>query len=205
MLIRQIVSRLRNDIKEHTGDTVLTNRHLWNIFYTKAQLLLERDKKNIYNIDVFETASIDTEEVNELEDTCVPICKLSCRAKLPDSVEFKTGLTYRYIATADLSTNFHLVNPSSFIRKTGIQGNKQNYAYLENGYLYLSKCYPCISVSYIPKDLTSSDDKDTCSKLDQNTILPDYLIDGAMTAALQELQLFKSVGYDHSQNKSTTT
>ena len=136
MTIGDIISRLRNTIKEVTGDSVLTNRQLWNIAYTSFLLYNERDKRNIYNSDIFTVVNLEKEEVNFLEDSCVPLECQTCRYALPSGAEGKNGLIYRYIATPDMSETFQLTTPEQYQIKKKIRGNNQKFVFLV-GIVYL--------------------------------------------------------------------
>ena len=201
MTIGTVVSRLRNTIREYHPDSRVTARHLWNIAYTASLELLEREKKTLTNLDIFTTVSLDSEEVNAYMDTCVPLECLTCRYKLPKGyTEGKNGLRYRYISTADKSSNFHLVTPQAFQSRIGIKGNNNKYAYLDNGYLYTSECYPCIEVSIATENGITADG---CSVLDQESPIPDRLLNRVFSLSLNELFNMVRIPIPHIDNKNT--
>lgn len=200
MQIKDIVSRIRNSSKEVTGDSVLRNRHIYNAFYTNALLLLEKDKRNLTKQENFKTVSLETEEVNLLENSCVPLDCMGCRVKLPKITSNKNGLVYRYISSPDKSILYKLTTPLSFQRKTKIKNNLQKYAFVDGDYLYLSECLPCIEISYLPDAM---DDTGICKILEEDVPFPDYLIDMAIKNALTELGIFIQKSQDHTTNKST--
>jgi len=95
-----VVARMRNSVKQHYSDSVLSNRFLWSSFRTAAITIMEKDKRSLYNDTTsWETVSIDTEKVNLSENTCVPLdCKV-CRVELPDSLSTSSGFLYKYVGS----------------------------------------------------------------------------------------------------------
>ncbi len=207
MTIREVVSRLRNDLKEHTQDSVYYNRHLWNAFWTASRLLLQReaDGEGIKDMRSFKSVILDTEEVNKYEGTCVPLECAVCRVKLDKPLMSKKGMVYHFVGSIDMHTEFKVVSPQDFKVKAGIKGVRVNYAYLEGDYLYLSKCTPCIKVIAVFNDFSTTNTKGSCSILDSEIGIPDYLIEGSLSLAKQHLLPTLSKAYDHTQNKNTLT
>lgn len=202
MKIKEIVSRFRGTFKEFRGDTRTTSRYIWSIIWTAGLFLMEREK-NLHKLDIYKTVDLETEEVNLLETSCVPLNCMGCRVKIPSTVENKNGLIYKYIASPDLSTQFKLVSPTAYQRKKKLKNTYQNYAFLDNGYIYFDKCYPCIKVSYLPDSWEESiSSSDGCSKLEQNSPLPDYILYNLLRMSLEELSLHARVPFDTSQNKN---
>ena len=185
MKIKTVVSRLRNTLREYHPDTRVSNRYLWNVAYTASLDLLEREKRTLHNLDIYKTISMPSEEVDIYADTCVPLECIGCRYKLPEGYsEGKNGLRYKYIATPDKSTTFHLVPPQSFQSRINIKGNNKNYSYLEGGYLYTSKCYPCIQISLLTEDGLTTED---CNILDSTSPIPDRLLNRVFQMSFSEL------------------
>lgn len=204
MRVGEATSRLRNTLKEFKGDTRLTDRYLWNIIWSIGALLLNREK-NLNSLDIFKTVDLETEEVNLLESSCVPLDCIGCRVKIPSKVESKYGLIYKFIATPDLSTSFKLVNPTSFTTKSKLRGKIGNYAYMDNGYIYMDECFPCIKISYLPNDseeaLEDTEGNKNCSMLEKEISLPNYIMSVIFQMSLQELSMYVKLPFDTNQNK----
>lgn len=196
MNIRTIVSRLRNSVKEMGNDTYYTNRYLWNVFKTITYKLVNREKM-FNNLDVFETYNLEAEIVNLLDGTCVPLDCMVSRVKIPEGIETKNGLIYKYIASPDLSKFYRLVSPNLF----KIKFNKRfGVAFREGNYLYFNDNLPCYRAGFLPSDGTS--DGEGCSALDNSINLPDYLIDDGIKLALQEVYPSIQKPTDRVVNKS---
>lgn len=181
MTIGHIVYRIRNTLKENSRDSRYSNRHLWNTAFGIAKKLMLRDFQKITNSNVFTRFEFETETVNLLS-SCVPIDCEACRIKLPETIASKEGLVYKFIGTPDYSQSFTVVSPESFRRSRKLRGKKSNFAFIDSGYLYLSKCYPCIVGLILSDDLT-----DGCSKLKINAPIPDHLEDFVVKETIQEL------------------
>lgn len=201
MTKREVIHRLRHDIREHSADSVLTNRHLWAAFWNAAKLLMQRahDDSSLKDQSVFETFDIDTEEYNPFDGSCVPLDCIACRAKIPAPVTSKSGMIYSYIGSPDLHTQYAVVNPQEFAIKSKIKGTRQRYAFYENGYLHLSKCIPCLRVSMLP-DVSVGN---SCGVMDTVCPVPDYLIDAAIAISKENVAISKA--YDHVADKNETT
>ncbi len=198
---REAIFRLRQDLREATSDSPMTNRYLWSAFWDAAKLLLQRahDDGTLRDQNIFQPYHLDTEEINPFEDTCVPLDCISCRVKVPEPVMSKTGPIYSVLASADLYTRYAVVNPTEFEIKSKIKGTRQRYAYLEGSYLYLSKCVPCIKFSVVPSDGLS---ESRCGVLDSPALVPDYLFDAAVAIAKDNISKFLSKPVDHVANKN---
>ena len=189
--IRTIVSRLRQSIREVSSDSNLSNRYLWNVFFTKYLKILKQNK-NLMNLDIFTTIDLEPEYVEEGCTDCT-----TCRVKLDDAVIFKKGIVKKYITTPDFSGNFNLTSPKLFSLK---KDNGFLYSYYQGGYLYFNKCYPCIKISYLSMFGESND----CSTLNNKLNIPSFLIDDSVTAALQEIMVVNKLT-DVTDNKTETS
>ena len=205
MTRREIVSRLRNDLNAHSADSVLTNRHLWNAFWTTSRVLIQREADTNKLKDQyasFKSYDLNTEQVDIYEGTCVPISCIACRVELPKVLTSKTGLVYSFLGSPDFHTRYVIVSPFEFQVKTKIKGSATRYAFVEGGFLYLSKCLPCLKLLAIPEE----DDIEVggvCSIMDEPVGISDYLVEGALILAKESLSFALQVPYDHSANKNT--
>lgn len=158
-----------------------------------------QSKKEKYKLDLFQVENLDTEEVNLMEDSCVPIDCMGCRIKLTDPLESGDGLVYRYLTTPDGSTPFKIVSPRIFQLKLNNTKGKTKYAFYENGYIYLSKCYPCIKIAYLS---SSGKDGETCSILDNEINISDEILADVIALSYQEFNIYLQRPIDRVANKS---
>lgn len=205
MTIRETVSSLREEMKETSADSVLSNRHLWNAFWRSSRVLLQReaDANKLRDQNVYDVLMVDTEEVNMFEGTCVPLDCVVCRAKIPKPLMSKSGFIYNFIGSPDLSTSYSVVSPFEFPIKAKIKGTKEKYAYLEGEYIFFSKCVPCVKIVGLFEEFDDTDTKGLCSIMDRAVNIPDYLIEGAMRMAKENLGIFLQKQQDHVPNKDT--
>lgn len=207
---RTIVNRLRHDVNEHSSDSQIFNRYLWNAFWSASRLLVQReaDANKLVDQDVFTSFHIETEQVNMFENTCVPIDCIACRAKLPKPLMSKSGPITSFIGSPDMSVSYTIVTPMEFTIKSRIKGVRERYAYIDGDYIYLSKCIPCLkAVIATEQDVVPDKDgeKIACGILDTPINIPDFLIEGSLAIARENLRLALSKPYDHSANKNETT
>lgn len=203
MTRREIISRLRNSIKEVSADSQYSNRYLWNVFYTTSKKLLKEDaeKGRIYSQDSFwESICIEMEPVSSLlcNCMCIPYNCTVYRSKkqLPRFIESSSGFIYRFISTPDLSQEFTLVSPTLYKTKSKIKYNQDRYVFIFDNYLYSpDHTYPLLvitglfeeDVSQFKCDNTDSEISSCGSKLNTQVSLPDYLIDAGIKMSLTEI------------------
>jgi hypothetical protein len=206
MTIREAVSRMRHDLNSHYADSSLYNRHLYSAFWAASRLLIQREADQNRMSDqsrAFTSYNLDTEQVDMYEATCVPLSCISCRAKLPAGIlTSKTGPIYGLLGSPDLSTRYAIVTPMEFEVKSKIKGTSARYAYIENGYLYLSKCIPCLKLLAVPSDVPALSAGGTCSVLDSDVPVPDHLHHAAFALAKEAVITALGKPYDTAVNKT---
>ena len=196
---------MREETKETSADSVLSNRHLWNAFWRASRVLIQReaDEAALNDQNIFDVLMIDTEEVTKFEGTCVPLDCAVCRAKIPKPLMGKkTGFIYSFVGSPDMHTSFSVVSPYEFPIKAKVKGTSQKYAYLEGDYMYFSKCLPCVKIVGVFDEFTEQADGQ-CSIMDRAVNIPDYLIEGSIRVAKENLGVFLQKQQDHVANKDT--
>jgi len=220
MTRQEVISRLRNSIKEVNADTKYTNRYLWNVFWTNSQILLkqESDRARIYNqSEIFETICIKMDKVSPLLCDCLAL-PMDCviyrsRFKLPKIVEGAYGLIYRFISSADLSNKLVLVTPYQYDLKKS-KYNKEHYVFIHNGYLWAPNTkWSNLIISAIFNEEISNQFKCDCDEETTSSICgsllytgsptPEYLIQPAIQMSLQELGMSKGIPQDENPNVNT--
>lgn len=204
MTIGEIVGRIRATIKETTSDSYISNRHIWSSVRTAALMYIKRDRR-FYSSNVFTTETRNPEPVDIYEDTCVPLSCISCRVDLSDVIEDGSGIVYQYITTIDGSKEFKIVTPKQFQIKSKKTKGRELYAYYENEALYFSQCFDCIKISYLKDSLKNSEANSSCGIMDEESFIPDYLLEPSIKTAIQELSITKQIPEDTSTNKSSNS
>lgn len=217
---RKIISRLRGSIKEVTSDSKYSNRYLWDAFWTASRVLIKRDADNerrIYQTsDIWQTLCIGMDPVSPIlcDCICIPVDCVLYRSqfKIPKIVESSYGWIYRMIASLDNSKRITLVTPMEFQVKTKIRHNRELYAFAHDGYIWSNAPFPRIIISAVAEgDISqfkcsndsSSEGAGNCgSLLDIEVGIPDYLVDGSIKLAMQEIGVFVSKPTDNAPNNS---
>lgn len=213
---KEVISRLRNSIKEVNSDSLYSNRYLWNVFWTNAQTLLkqESDRARLYSqSDIWETICIPMDSVSPILCTCLSL-PMDCvvyrsRFKLPNIVEGSFGKIYRVISSPDLSQKLTLVTPYQYDLKQ-TKYNREKYVFIHDGYLWApNTSWPYIMMvaifeGEIGKEFKCNQEETTtndCGSLLYLTAgVPQYLIQPAIQMSLQELGASKQLISDENPN-----
>jgi len=201
MTINQAVYTVKDGLIEQDQDSRLRDRFIWSKIWSAAKLLIHRELKNkdFSKLNIFETFYLDTEEVNMLENSCVPDACFKCRAKVPKVLETEDGPVYKFIGTPDFSIRFIPTSVHSSKVKSKIKGNKEVYVYQEGNYLYLTECFPCIVVLAIPDNESPTG----CNIRDSKAPIPGHLEEVVFRMAIETISPFLQKQYDHISNKNT--
>lgn len=212
MTIREVVSRVRTSLKEHTGDTRLTNRQIYAALRSASFVLIKREvtgsgMNQLSNI--YRTCCIEMEEVSSIECNIKlnNPCKIfRSKEKIPTMIESSSGSVYKTITTADRSLDFTLVTNYEYNIKSKVRYNITKYVFIEDGYLYSpGSSYPILRITglFESECISCNTAQIPCkSKLDEIFPCPDYLIEPVVQMALPELLRYKQIQYDEVSNKS---
>jgi hypothetical protein len=212
MTNREIISRVRNTVKEHNVDSVLTYKHVYNILITNTSLLIKReaDKKSIYMMsNIWQSACVEMIPVSSVTCTCIKfpfVCTIyRSKLKLPKFFETSSGFLAKSVTTLDNSIDITLTTPYQYEVKKKVKYNKEKYGFIEDGYLYTPNAeYPWIKiVGFFTEPPQSCGETKVCSNLNAIFPCPDYLIQPVVDMTLRELGMFKQVQFDHVENKNT--
>lgn len=222
MTIRQVVSTVRDSIKETNADSIYTNRFLYSLYLRGRDTLLKQDatKKDLYNTtSTFRTACIAMEPVSSLICNCNNLpydCTVyRSKQKLPKLAHGKYGPLVQFLGTMDRSVSFTLVSPVSYTIKSKVKGNKAKLAFVFDEYLYTpDTTYPMLVLSAAFSDLVitnncsdsvKSTNSEGCSNLlDTETGLPTYLDEAAIKNVIQLLFSTANLPNDEHPNQNKT-
>lgn len=215
----EVISRLRNSIKEVSSDSKFTNRYLWNVFWTNSQLLLQResDRARLYNqSDIFETICIKMDKVSPLLCDCLSL-PVDCvvyrsRFRLPKIIEGSFGKIYRFISSVDMSNFIILVTPYQYQLKA-TKYNTEKYAFIHDGYLFAPNTkwsnliISALFAEEIPKEFKcdcEDSSTDSCgSLLYLGSSIPEWLVAPCIQMSLQELGVPKQIPQDELSNANS--
>jgi hypothetical protein len=201
MTIREAIGKLRNDVKEHYNDSVLTNKHAYYTIRTALNLLLQREsKKNLSSLSkAFSVKYIPMIEFNQLDiiglnSNCVVY---RSKEKL-NFLESDSGIIYKSLSSLDDTEQF-TISPTAFVKnKLKLKYNKGSYAWLEDGYLYTNKDYAMLKLVSMFED-----DDVKCNFLNSDFKCPDYLLEPVFKMGLETLLRFKQIPYQHIEDKDS--
>ncbi len=228
MKIREIISRVRNSLKEHKSDSVFFNKHIYSVLKSHTAFLLKREseklKNNIYlSSNIWTPICVEMEPVSAIMCSCINL-PIGCtiyrsKQKLPTMLEVGYSFFYKSISTIDHSEFFTLVSPNGFKQRTSTKYSKfskDSLAFLEDGYLYTpDKEYSVLRIlgwfentkgfKDCSKGSSSSDSSSnsSCSIMDSEFKCPEHLISPVIQLTLEELLRTKQLSYDNIPNKNT--
>lgn len=198
---REIIYRIKSTYKEHKGNSVLFNGHVWNIFQTSLRNVYQNnlELKRLLRSSEFGTVK----EINMISvagnTIGLPDCDTICRS----TKEFDLDIIDS-VYTTDLvnPTKIEFVAFKDYINKSRVRMPfEPKLAFIYNKYLYSTVCYPIVNV----KGTFLSDDSGSCGFLDSEINVPDYLIQNSIDMALKEFNIFKQIQYNRPEEKVTTT
>lgn len=202
LLIGQVVSRLRGDLKAYNQDSGMTDRTIYAVFKKYADLLMkELDQKGrlLGFSAVFETLDwVELEEVDKIEATCMCLQSYSTfrRTKLPMPIfrEGAYGPMVRSVTSLDGSVSFSMTTLDTYnnlSKSKNFKYNKTKYCWYLNDRLYFPNVdYPAVRVEGIFEDETwmFNCNRERCIiRQEQSLNVPDYLVARVEQMALQEL------------------
>lgn len=214
MTIRELVSSIRENLVEHNIDSVFTNRHLYRTALSVAKTLIQREvdqSRKIFNQNSgWSSYCLEMVEVSPVD--CPVVIPVPCKiyrsyCKLPQFMETSYGMLFKLISTPDYSINFTLTDPQYFNIKSNIKYNKENYAFIADGYLFTPKNeYPLLKIiAYFEKPVSSCEQSAEyqCSILDSTFPCPEYLVQPVIDETLKRLSIGKQIPFDHVTDKNT--
>lgn len=217
MKIRQVVSNLRQLIKQVSADSVINDRTIASELKNAAALLIRRElllRRLWSSASIFEQIKCLTLCEVPLAECCsyssaCTIRKSSCRIKgLADLGTF--GMAIQGVFSVDGTKKFKEANPSRYENILRLKiPDKKSFFWFMDGYLYITD--PDIEainlVAYFESDLqlegencscTNAAEKSNCiNPLDLEFRCPAYLIENASQMVLDKLaRIYKSSSVD---------
>lgn len=216
---RELISGIKNNIKEVNADSRLSNRLIWFNFQSAAKLIMrqEADKKKLWASLKFESICIEMEEVSTNVCDCVYLpsdCTIyRSKYKIPEISEYSLGPIIQGVYSIDLSKKLFKSTPTTYQTKKSIRNNTTLYYFIYNGYLYspnfsskrlmVSALFDTSTVGLKCGELNSEASAVKCSIMDDDIGYPDYVIDIAKTMTEQKLlQTYKAIIEDTLNNKN---
>lgn len=215
--IREHLSRIKNNFKLTSQDTVITNRFIYLLMKKHRDFTVKRDNlsKLLYQDNLFqkknfvELVDVDSVEACQVQSKC--LIKRT-KDKIPTLIENSYGVIIRWVGSIDHLEEIKPITSSAFqrkLRKKTSKLNKEKYYWYSNGYLYFPNVeWDAVIVDgYFEDELedecnTSSDSStNTCvSKLDQEFKIPDYLVSSMDQMIYQDLAMHVQIMNDEALN-----
>lgn len=215
---RQLIGRVRNNLKEVTADTQFTNRYIWRTIWSVAKLVIERnarDRRLYSNSSFWTTVCVDMEPVSPILCDCLSL-PMDCvmyrsKDKIMSLLETTQGPLTRFISSADLSQRLLVTTPIQYEIKRSLRFKRENYVFFHNGYLWTSDVsWPKILISGIPADSSvaesclTENEGECISILDLDSAIPDFLEEDIIRNATQDLLTPKQIVKDETPNVNTS-
>lgn len=189
--IRDVISRIRNQVKSTTQDAFVTDRMIYSFVLKHAKWLMKReDSKNkiMQFSSVMQTMDfVELVEVDKIEACCAGVtsnCTIKrTKDKLPVFMQGYYGPLIRAVTSLDNSEIMQPTTPTTYVRFSNgstFKYNKTKYYWYLNDYLYFPNLeWDAIRVEGIFEDdisaFTCADDS-CITKQDQSFNVPDYLL-----------------------------
>jgi len=189
--IRDVISRIRNQIKSTTQDAFITDRIIYSFVLKHAKWLMKREdgKNKIMQFSsVMQTMDfVELVEVDKVEACCAGVtsnCTIKrTKEKLPVFMQGYYGPLIRAVTSLDNSEIMQPTTPTTYVRFSNgstFKYNKTKYYWHLNDYLYFPDLeWDAIRVEGIFEDDISAFTcaEDSCiTKQDQSFNVPDYLL-----------------------------
>lgn len=215
---RNLIARLRNNLKEVAADTQFTNRYLWYSLWSVAKVLVKREAEHrrlYHSNNSWTTICVDMEPVSPILCDCLSL-PLDCviyrsRYPLPKFLETSQGAIHRFIASADLSEHLILTSPFQYSVNTKLRFKKERFVFIHNDYLWSPDVtWPKIMISGIFSEIDSSNNclpesETGCpSILELESGIPDYLEYDVIDLATQKLLTPKQITKDEHPNTNSS-
>lgn len=213
MTNRALISAIKEGLKKINADTSYTNKGIWLKAKALSDALIKKDadsKMAFYKLhNIFTPLKIKTKLVSPLEDTSLAGLPLDCSVcrsekRISKFVETAFGILYRSITSLDRSISFTVVTYSEYLMKRKIKYNTANYAWLEDGYMYFSKCFPeIICTAYFSE--AEPEYLKKCTMLDEEFPTTDYLATFVIEETIKSLSGTDRIPADNVANKNTNS
>lgn len=205
MTNRELIAQIRNQLKDVSADSKLTDKFIYSIMNKHAKWLIRREsrKLHIMRFDyLFQTLKcVEVEQAPVIDDCCG--IRNKCRVsrtvhKLPRIYEDEDGVIIKSIFSIDGSVEYSPITISEYIRKLENPHSKYDksiYYYFNNGYIYFPNNYikKVMIKGYFEEDIkkfntcTDHEDSQCLSKLDQEFRIPPHLVGELMNFVMQDL------------------
>lgn len=218
--IGEAISQVRNDLKQITVDTRLTDRDIYSVMKTHSYWIIaqEADKLKISKQEhLFQSYTCAEIIPVPLTDPCCSI-QTKCRIyrtkdKLPGMFTDDTGPIIRTVASVDWGNNFQRTSYENWIhiqKDPEFKYNKSKYYFIRDNYMY----FPTTQWRKVNMLIYSDTDVRKLNKCDciekgclamQDTIwrVPDKLQARVIDAVISELtKTYSAIPYDDNANKT---
>jgi hypothetical protein len=218
--IRDVISRIRNQIKGVRQDSFLTDRMIYSFVLKHAKWLMKReDSKNklMAFSGVMQTMDfVELVEVDKIEACCAGVtsnCKIKrTKDKVPVFLQGYFGPLIRTISSVDNSEELQPILPTIYIgiaNSKNAKYNKTKYYWYLNDYLYFPNLeWDAVRIEGIFEDdisaFTCADDS-CITKQEQSFNVPDYLLGELEGQVVKDLIGLYQIPADPSNDKQSLT
>jgi hypothetical protein len=215
MLNRELVSRVASLLKGNSKDGRISRRLILATAESKAKFLISQKlndmslyrEQNIYT-------TISCIEMEDFDLIKCPILEFrSCRNlkrsknKLPELIHSRYGHSLKEVTSVDGQFEFKPITLVQYrLNKKKTLQKKQDYFYVQDGYLYLPDSeVKVVTLNILTQDLYDLEQCSECgekckSAWDFEFICPDKLLDVVIQETIKELSITKQIQEDANPN-----
>ena len=211
MTYRAFISSVRNTLDSITTDNFISGEYIASIGLSYARLLTKResDSKKIFrNTSLFTFVDcIELEEASSKDCGVDLPCKsiMKSKAKLPEIYSSNYGSLIN-LFNVDRSKEYSELSPLSYKSISGqrFKSKTKGYFWIQNGYIYIPDSeVEVVSAMYLSPESnfdSGSTDTSSCSILDRQFPILDYLEILVIESTIKHLTTSKSIQRDENTN-----
>ncbi len=214
----QLISDARTIAKEVNADSRLSNKAIWSIISKHMDWLVHREsnKLKMANFDYLYQVikCVEVIEAPAIDPCCGVKSKCTVfrtKDRMPELFEDSAGVRIKMIYSIDNSADFTQIKVKDYMRKLedpNMKYDKARYFYFNDGYLYFPKNFPrkVMVKGHFKFDVTNdcacSTDKKCIKRVDESSMMPDYLRGELMEFVKKDLFQYKQIRTDEQIDKN---
>lgn len=216
--IKEIISRIRNQLKAVKKDPFLTDRNIYSLIIKHAHWLMKREDSK-YKLMRFSSVIQSLNDIELIEVDKVEACITNVKSfikikrtkdKIPSFLQGYYGPLIRSVSSVDGSIYLKPTNPSTYTYIEGTKTfkyNKTKYYWFLNDYLYFPDIdWDAVRIEGIFEDdiskYTCGDSADDCLvRQDQAFNIPDYLHAEIESNVIKDFGITLQIPSDTESNK----
>lgn len=173
MKTNELIYSIKELLKDHTDDSLISNRHILHLLNTERAMLLRQlysARGKAFDVAAIQSMCLEMELVDKATCGITTDCYvLRSKERIPEPLSVKSRNTITYIGPSVVAGKGFDIIKSSQADVCVADPYTQNTAFVQDGYIYVTgkspafKLISCIEVRGIFEDPSSLEDKVTCN------------------------------------------